>query len=205
MANIPVPQSKANKIIVALNEMGRSGQTDELKLARWKREAGQMKQSGQVSPAFIILGMIACLEGDMEQLRAHHLNAIRHAPDSIDAVRNYAVSLKKSGLLQESLEYFKRAHQLDQSNKHCLNDVIKSLYYLAVGDDQYEEEMETYARSWKQLTGENHPLYDDPEDLAAMFDAFDEQIKNHPEMLVDPGQEFWDSVEKLVEGVDIGK
>lgn len=41
--------------------------------------------------------------------------------------------------------------------------------------------------------------------LAAMFDAFDEQIEKHPEMLVDPGQEFWDAVEKLVEGVDIGK
>lgn len=205
MAIIPAPQSKANEIIEALNEMGKSGQIDQIKLARWKHEANQMKQSGQVSPAFIILGMIACLEGDIEQMRSHHLNAIRYASESIDALRNYAVSLKKSGILQDSLEYFKKAHQLEPGHKRCLNDVIESLYDLSLNDDQYEAELEDYARKWEQLTGEPHPLYDDPETLAGMFDAFDEHIKNHPEALVDPGQKFWDEIEKLVEGVGVGE
>jgi hypothetical protein len=78
------------------------------------------------------------------------------------------------------------------------------LLELSEEDETYEVQLESYVECWEHLTGS--PLeYDDPDKLAGMLDAFDEDIAKHPEKLVDPGQDFWNAIDKLVEGVDLGK
>lgn len=204
MAIAPAPESKAINIIEALNEMAKTGTVDKFALARYKREAEQIKKIGLFKDAFIILGMIACLEGDFEKMHDSHINAIHYAPNDPASYSNYGISLIKAGMLEEAYEYFVKTYKIEPNNIDFLNDVIEVLFDLTTHDNKYESDLEYYAEYWKNLTGEHHPLYDDPGTTAKMIDECEEKIERNPEVVTELDLSTWQLVESLVKDVKRG-
>lgn len=200
-----VPKEKAVEIIEELNMVSSNEQIDGFTIARYKHEAEKLKTSGYLAEAFIILGMIACLEGDEEKMHASHRNAISYAPTNPNTTRNYAVSLLKVGQSKEAYKYFLQTYKLDPTDKRFLNDVIETLYDLSVYDSTFESDLEYYAMRWVELTGENHSLWDDPEATAEMLNTCDTIISETPEMVTDVDSDIWSLAEKLTKGIELGK
>ncbi|MCF8095428.1 MAG: hypothetical protein K9J79_08715 [Desulfobacteraceae bacterium] len=205
MTRSPAPEKKSLEIIEALNEMAKSETVDNIALARYKREAEQFKNTGLFRDAFIILGMIACLEDDFEKMHNSHINAIHYAPDDPASYSNYGVSLIKAGMPEEAYKYFVKTCKIEPTNKKFLNDVIEILYDLSIDNSKYEEELEYYAARWKELTGENHELYDDPDTTAKLIDACDNMINEDHDAVSDIDPKVWNLAKRLTEGVELGK
>lgn len=199
----PVPQEKATTIIEELNEIGSSEEVDDLTLNRYKHEAEKLKSSGYLMESFIILGMIACLEGDEEKMHSSHKNAIAYAQENPNATRNYAVSLLRMGAIKEAYQYFLKTYNLDQADQRFLNDIIESLYDLSVYDNNYERDLECYALRWKELTGEDHPLQETPETTSKFIESCDRIVNENPNAVSDMDSDVWNLAEALTQGVDL--
>ncbi len=197
------PQRKANDIIEALNEIGSAEQGNSFILNRYKREAEKLKTGGQVSEAFIILGMIACLEDDVEAMHSCHKNAIHYSPTSIIANRNYAVSLLKTGFIEEAYKHFVTAYNISPTDKHLLNDVIQTLHDLSAIGTCHESDFDYYAERWVHLTREQHPLYDDPQNTAEVFDACDAIVSDDPDLVTEVDPDSWELAHSLIQGVNL--
>ncbi|MBU4471388.1 MAG: hypothetical protein L6301_11155 [Desulfobacteraceae bacterium] len=202
MAGTPVTKSKVTKIIEELNQMVRSGQKDTLALVRYKHEAENLKKSGRFTVAFIIQGMVACLEKDWSKMHSSHKNAIHYSPDDPQATSNYAVSLANAHMLEDAIQYFIKTHEMEPTNTLFLDQVIGSLFDLSAKNNKYESELEFYAKRWKDLTGEPHSLYDDPEMTAKIIDSCDETINDKPSLATDVDSSIWDLAQSLVNGVE---
>jgi len=69
-----------------------------------------------------------------------------------------------------------------------------------------DEETDNYLRKWKKIKKEDHPLAfpeDNSDNLAGMFDYFDNIIDNYPDEIVRLDPEIVALSQKLVEGVEV--
>lgn len=166
----PAPQTKFETLIKRLNELKRQGGTGlELETKRIKREAEKL-MSVDPAAAFTTLGIIACFEGKISDMHGFHKNALIHSgEDDPLHLANYAISLHLCGLLEEALQYAKKAFAKSQANLERRRDALDLIINLT---DQLGnvEEFFFYTDQWLKLTGKPHPLVDLEVDLTGKPD-----------------------------------
>ena len=97
--------------------------TQGMKLARYKKNAQSMLKKDPVC-AHTLLGVLACLEHDIEAMHACHKRAIEISESCFSLVY-YAVSLEMSCLWGESARYALLALDYDPANLKILEAIIK--------------------------------------------------------------------------------
>lgn len=98
---------------------------------RMKQDVDKLREIS-VSDADMILGMIASLEGDEEEMRKRHKNAIRYAPHNEQYTSNYVTSLV------HFLRYREAAEQeyalFEVSGKSSIKHILSAIeFYLFAG------------------------------------------------------------------------
>ncbi len=153
----PSLQTKFNSLIDRLNSLEEDDQEGlEFEIKRLKREAENLK-SADPAQAFGILGIIACFEENVEDVRGYHKNALRYSGEAPIHLANYATSLIKCKLPEEALEYAKKAYEKSESDLGMKKTALAMLIELAFLLGKSEEFL-SYNDRWTQLTGEKHSL-----------------------------------------------
>lgn len=100
---IPKPATKCASMVEELNIMSSSYDPDkhQFRLAQIKNEAGKLKQE-KPEGSYIILGIIACMKGDIENMHRYHKNAIKCSGESFNSLKNYCSSLYHQDFFKES-------------------------------------------------------------------------------------------------------
>ena len=106
-----------------LSLLTRRDVTQGMKLARHKKNARAMLKKDPVC-ANTLLGLLSCLEHDIESMHEYHKKAIA-LTESCFSLIYYAVSLDKSCLWNESARYALLALDYDPANLKILEAIIK--------------------------------------------------------------------------------
>ena len=204
MASLTQAAMKCEEFVDILNGMADSSSNiNEFQLKRIKIEVEKLKKDSP-SDAYMVLGMVSCVEKDIENMHHNHLNAIK-LNKCYDTISAYAISLIKSELFQESYNQALKAYKLCDGDVYKilegLGTLILCCYYL-----DYKEELYNYQQQWKKIKNEDYPLpfsEDNDDNLAEMFDYFDNIIDNNPDEIdrIDP--KIIAQAKKLVEGVEL--
>lgn len=198
---IPRPNNKFDEFIDVLNGMIASKETNEFQINRIKRDAEKMKSSSP-SEAFALLGIISCLNDDIEGMHSNHKNAL-HYESSLLQKRLYGESLFNLSLFDEAYEYLSEV--FNTSDKVDL-DLLENLLYctlnLNIQDDFY-----IYSDLWKRLTGSTPSVSFFPEDqdahLECLLTTMDAEIENESDMVEEFDLDLFALADTLVEGVSI--
>ena len=195
------PKSKASQIIDNLNEMLDSRTINEFALKKFKVEAEKIKEEDLAS-AFSILGMIACIENDMNNMHSYHKNAITYSNESIAELSHYVVSLMNCRLFKDAHTYAQKVYEKNPSNLKNLDILIRT-----VNELNLEDEFQKYVKKWENLKGEPHISVTFPEDnddkLSQMLDKFDKLIDKQPDLILKPDPKLIELADSLVEGVEV--
>jgi len=150
--------------------------------------------------AFTILGMIACLEGNIEEMHSCHKNAMTYSNNENFTMVQYATSLMNSGFFEDAYDYSLKVYKKDYLDMQNLNNLIEITNKLDL-----EDEFQKYVAEWEKATGEIHSLISFPEDndekLEAMLDKFERLINDHPDLIIKPDPEIIKLANDLVKGV----
>lgn len=111
------PQTQASKLIERLNALLQQEERTEFEFAQLKRDARELLQADAFH-AYIAMGIVACLEGDIPNCRDNHLKAIRIQNNAL-ANKQYANSLCNLGLMFEAQSYFDQAYALERTTRFC--------------------------------------------------------------------------------------
>jgi hypothetical protein len=195
------PKSKASQIIDELNKMLDNRTINEVALKRFKVEAERIKEK-DLAKAFSILGMIACIENDLQNMHSYHKNAITYSNENIAELSHYVVSLMNRRLFKDVHIYAQKVYKKSPSNSKNLDILIR-----AVNELNLEEEFQKYIKKWENLVEEPHILVAFPEDnddnLFQMLDNFDKLINNQPDLVLKPDPKLIELADNLVEGVEV--
>lgn len=130
------------------------GKPSPFELASFKKKANSLKADGDIDNAFSALGIIACVEGNIEECRRCHENAILHARFPSIQISNYAASLNYMEMHSEAIEIALKARKVDMTNLNALDVIILASFEM--GD---EKQYLSSVTEWKTLTGEQHESY----------------------------------------------
>ena len=121
------PETKASELVDRLNELRKSGERNEVVLAGIKRDAKALARSDAYH-ANIILGMVACMERDVDKTIEYHSNAL---DISDDAYANSQFSTSLNNLYQHdmSLRYAEKAYRYAPDDLRVLWLYITTAYY----------------------------------------------------------------------------
>jgi hypothetical protein len=174
---------------------------NEVALKRFKVEAERIKEK-DLAKAFSILGMIACIENDLQNMHSYHKNAITYSNENIAELSHYVVSLMNRRLFKDVHIYAQKVYKKSPSNSKNLDILIR-----AVNELNLEEEFQKYIKKWENLVEEPHILVAFPEDnddnLFQMLDNFDKLINNQPDLVLKPDPKLIELADNLVEGVEV--
>lgn len=199
---MPLPKTVASdlldKIILLAEE------TDEFvpegRLIFFEAQAKrQIQQAPQL--AYTLLGMLACLKGDVKAMHHNHLTAIKNDTSDTWLVEQYCVSLNRVGLCGDAYALGKELYDKGDRTPHFVKTFAESA--LGVGN---ETEFKAYAELFKRLTGEFHPLVfreDDDEYLENMLRAMDRRIGENPGCVKDLDPNLLRRTERLIQGVQL--
>lgn len=104
----PIPQSKTSELIDSLNEMLHSG-IDREAIAEIMEEANKLKSIGMTVHAFNVLGMVASLKLDLDEVDRLFKAALLASGRDAMTLRNYAVALANAYCYQRALEIIDEA------------------------------------------------------------------------------------------------
>ena len=111
----PLAADKYNDLVESLNAMRKNTSlVNEFELKRIERDANNLSS---VEKRYVVLGMIACIRNDMDNMHYCHKNAIRLSQD-INIKWQYYVSLCSAGLYQEAFDLcmgMKADYPMDES------------------------------------------------------------------------------------------
>lgn len=162
---MPLPQSKANELIEELNKLNRTEQKNPFALKQIKAEVEKLRKTDALS-AYVILGMIACIERDVEAMIAHHKNAIQLSPGDFGAKFNFGNSLHNLGFFSEACKYHVSAYKLDRGNLTFLDTTIDNM--AAAGR---MHEVKSWIEEWEKLNpGKIHPKHNHITALCKLLD-----------------------------------
>lgn len=200
MSPQPLPDSKLDAIIAELNEMSQSNDRDELKLRRFKNEIEKIKGSDPTL-SFTLLGMIACVESNIDDVHRFHKIALAYAPEKAVPTMQYVVSLLNLDYNNEAQEILVDLHKEYRDDLEVLDKLIKNSAILNKMD-----EFATYCKDWKKLTGEENARLkftefdkrNDPNTL----DIYDVIIKENPGTVISPDPDLVKLADELVDGIE---
>lgn len=203
MSPIAAPESKIQSIITELNEMASSGERNEFQIKRFKLEADKLRDK-QPDVAFTILGMIACLEKNIDDVHRFHKNAIAYATEKVMVTMQYVISLLNLCMYEAAHSVLKELYKEYDEEIIVLDALIKNSAILNLIDDY-----RIYCDIYKKTTGKDHdslPLsesFEDPQHDSETIDMFDALMEKHPEMVVSPEQDLVKLADDLVDGVEV--
>lgn len=99
----PIAQKKASELIKQLNEMLHTGVNEEV-LEEVVGAANKLKSIGMYSDACNVLGMVAALRMNIEEVDKFFNAAIRNSGRNIMTLLNYAVALSNAYQYQRAIE-----------------------------------------------------------------------------------------------------
>jgi hypothetical protein len=120
--NNPVTRTKVDELLERVISLGEETQPNEITIAGLKRDA-MRELNNFPGRAHMILGVVASMEWDLDNLYAHHKNAIRILDNGI-VWANYGISLARVGLLQEATEKLFKASEHEPQNLEYLRRAI---------------------------------------------------------------------------------
>lgn len=203
----PQPQSRFSELIDKLEDLREQGGTSrEIEIKRLKRQAEELKSSDPAA-GFSLLGMIACLEGDFEEMHRCHRISLQYSNNDAVDLGNYAVSLMSCGQLGDSLQYAKRAHDASQRDLARRVEALDLLITITSALDDMEEEFFDYLEAWENLTGKSHPILDfdasdeDEQGLQSILNAFEEDISTKRQKFVKLDHTLFERAENLLKSI----
>lgn len=118
------PKTKASELIDKLNDLLHQEERDEFTLRKIKKEAENLMSSDAFN-AYILLGMLASLENDVDAMRKNYLAALKLRPNDWDANFNYSTSLNNLCFVSEAREYAEKAYNGNRGNLTSLSFLIE--------------------------------------------------------------------------------
>ena len=121
----PIAQIKQEKIVNELEELTFEQRHSPFVLNKYKREAEQLLN---VDPgaAHMILGMIASLECNLDELHQRFKAALRLIEDSVNCLKNYTSSLERLARYEEALAIAKRTYEQYPNHPLAINTYSNS-------------------------------------------------------------------------------
>ncbi|MCP4113031.1 MAG: hypothetical protein GY749_47140 [Desulfobacteraceae bacterium] len=147
------PEKKSDEIIFELFKITDTGLYDIFTLNRCKIEAKKLREQNFLEEAFAILGMIACIEKNIEEMHSYHRRALGYSGETYFSLYNYATSLTFSSLYQEAYEYALKAFEIEKNEK-VINLILHTTYLL-----NKKDEFTKYAQLYKKLYGKEHRMF----------------------------------------------
>jgi hypothetical protein len=199
----PAPASKYDDIILDLNEIAKAFDVTPytFKLNRYKTDATVMIQDDPEN-SYSILGMIACIEKDIDSMHRYHKIALKCSSESARSLFQYSSSLYNHDLFEDSYKYAYKAFEKNKGDRLTLQLLLKTSYYLMKDEDYQLFKVELEKRKFKF----NDPAKfneDNAKILTKMVESAEDLIQKHPEMIAEPDPELEALVSELIEGVDI--
>lgn len=121
------PKTKASELIEKVNALLNREERDEFTLRKIKIEAEKLRPSNAFS-AYVLLGMLASLEDDVDEMRANHLAALKLRPNDPVGNLNYSTSLVHLGFYSEAREYALKAYEGNRGSATFLSLLIDRCY-----------------------------------------------------------------------------
>ncbi|QTA83056.1 tetratricopeptide-like domain-containing protein [Desulfonema limicola] len=154
MAVVAVPKKKTNEILNKLFEIFSTGLYDDFTLTWCKAEAEKLKrQDVFLEDVYNILGMLACIEGDIDNMHSYYRSALGYSGNSFFSLSNYSASLVKSTLYKEAYEYALKAFEIEKSDEIILDALIYMSYLLQ------KKEFTEYIQIYKKIFGKDHKVF----------------------------------------------
>jgi hypothetical protein len=149
---LAAPASKAKEIMETLRLMASAEDLDDFSLRKLERDAAQLKKADAAS-AYMVLGAVAALRGNVEDVRRHHRASVTVSGGSTDAYRNYVVSLAAVGEMDESFNVASEAYKRFPGDAAILADVIDTALWSA----RFREGRDL-CRHWKRSFPDEPPV-----------------------------------------------
>lgn len=152
--------------------------------------------------AYTLLGIIACIKGDIEAMHKNHKIAVQCSEQGVVSISQYCCSLLRHNFYEEAKKYALVAFSKAPEDRGVLIKLMVSSYYL--GDiPNYEKYKEKLDKLGFEYEDPNQFYEDDPEWLAAAIESVDKLLEKNPQMLVEQDADLEAIVDDLIEGVDI--
>ncbi|MDM8514752.1 hypothetical protein QUF76_01005 [Desulfobacterales bacterium HSG16] len=177
---IPVaqPASEYNIILDTINKYTTTGDFVPLDLKRLKKKANQIKDNVDIAKGFELLGMIACLEGDVNVMHSCHKTAIQQSGQRIEHIINYVQALKSLNLYDDAYNYAFQAYNKDSLNLSSI-DIVISMTCIFNEQDKFAR----YTKEWKKIAKEDHSLMYRPLYLRNDLKSFFKFMRKNPNVL----------------------
>jgi len=121
------PQTISNDLINRLNVIRVSGRRpNDIEVMRLKRDAESLKKLSPVD-AYIILGGLECLLGNLEECQKYHDISLQHE-FSVNTLNNYASSMVTLGESKKTLELLERANNLSTGDLSTLDRYLSTAW-----------------------------------------------------------------------------
>ncbi|MGD9732838.1 MAG: hypothetical protein AB7U45_11710 [Desulfamplus sp.] len=206
---LQAPKSKFSELIEVLNTLIPGKKDNQFQLIRIRKEAEKLKQSNP-SEAFALLGMVSCIEQDIESTHKNHMNAL-HYENSLRQKNLYAISLFKLDLFAHAYQYFVEIYQTTEKIDLETLDYLIRCAFLLDKDDEFNN----YLIQWEKLNLHKHCLAfseketnidfleDDSRYLKKILSNIDKYIKDNPDFVQEFDNELFSLADELVDGVEI--
>lgn len=110
MSSQPLP--KGEELIEKINKLTPQDWKNAILIKGLKNEAEALKRVDAFR-AYRILGMLACIEGEVPDMHSNHVKAISLEPNNFYANYDYAVSLFNIGQFSEAIGYAEKVKDAD--------------------------------------------------------------------------------------------
>lgn len=121
---MPLPQSAAQELTERVNNLlARHAPPSAFELRLIEREAKNL-MGVDAAIAYQTLGIVAAMNGDVEQAKSNHQHAIRLRPGDVLAIINYAISLLRLGYPAEAFCESARAAQIAPHDYKVLSECL---------------------------------------------------------------------------------
>ena len=199
----PKSATKCASMVEELNFMSDSYDPDkhQFKLAQIKNEAEKLKQEDPEG-AYTILGIIACMKGDIENMHRYHENAIKCSGESFLSLKNYCSSLYHQGFFKESYVYCLKAHEKEKTDSSILKELLALSFFLGL-DEEYDKFKEKLDKLNVEYADPKDFYEDDDDWLKETLTDVEKILHKHPELVVKPDPEREALIDDLIEGVVI--
>jgi hypothetical protein len=169
------PQPIGSRLVDEITAIAFERDLSEFEFKRFEREAKKLAKSDE-STSFVVRGMLACLRDDETECRRLHKLSIKLSSGHLFIVNavNYAVSLGWIGYHEESLQWAKRAFELDPAYHDSLHMIL--INAINLNDISLVRE---YAEIHERLFNEPHEealAYLEDHDDMETLDRADEKI-----------------------------
>jgi len=200
---IPFPKTEYNDIIANLNFIDEHFDIDDFRfnLKEYKRKGIDLIKKDPET-GLTLLGIVSCVEQDLDQMHSYHKSAIEVSGGSFFAISQYGCSLYSAGLLEEAWDFGLKAYNINPTSKEILSFLVKNSYILGKTDYYRKFKEELIHLKFDFIDPDSFPE-DDEKVLSGMIETVDTIMMKRPDLIIEQDPDFEALVDELVDGVDV--